>query len=138
VRSIARVPVPGHAGGLRRCILVVDDEPMVVRAVSQILSRTGFEVLSAAGPLEAEARFAERNGRVDLLLTDVVMPDGGGRELAQRLRERLPHLAVLFMSGFTGHESVRDERELPGPLLTKPFTAARLTAAVQGVLEADD
>jgi DNA-binding NtrC family response regulator len=135
----ARVPAFERAGdsapGARGRILVVDDEPMVVRAVSQILTRMGFEVISAAGPNEATSRFAAVPGGVDLLLTDVVMPDGGGRKLVQQLREREPALRVLFMSGFTGHESVRDERELPGPLLTKPFTAARLVGAVQDALD---
>jgi DNA-binding NtrC family response regulator len=124
-------------GALGR-ILVVDDEPMVVRAVSQILARMGYEVISAAGPIEAAARFAAAPESVDLVLTDVVMPDGGGRKLVQQLREREPALRVLFMSGFTGHESIReDERQLPGPLLTKPFTAARLVAAVQDALDGD-
>lgn len=134
-------PAPGSVGdaviGARRRILVVDDEPMVVRAVSQILARLGFTVLSAAGPSEATAQFTAAEGGVDLLLTDVVMPEGGGRKLVQQLREREPALRVLFMSGFTGHESVRDANELPGPLLTKPFTAARLVAAVQDALDAD-
>ena len=148
--AAARAPAPGApvapasdraAGpvlGARGRILVVDDEPMVVRAVSQILTRMGFAVLSAAGPIEAAARFAAAEGGVDLLLTDVVMPEGGGRKLVQDLREREPALRVLFMSGFTGHESVRDERQLPGPLLTKPFTAARLVAAVQDALDGDE
>ncbi len=119
-------------------MLVVDDEPMVVRAVSQILVRSGFEVLTAEGPVAAQARFAESPGAIDLLLTDVVMPEGGGRRLATRLLELAPAMRVLFMSGFTDHDSVRDDRALPGPLLTKPFTAARLEAAVRDALAAPD
>ncbi len=119
---------------VRRRVLVVDDEPMVVRAVSQILARSGFEVIAADGPAAALARFAESTGTIDLLLTDVVMPEGGGRRLAARLLEQVPGLRVLFMSGFTDHDSVRDDRALPGPLLTKPFTAARLEAAVREAL----
>jgi two-component system, cell cycle sensor histidine kinase and response regulator CckA len=118
----------------RRRVLVVDDEPMVVRAVSQILARSGFEVITADGPAAALARFDESGGSIELLVTDVVMPEGGGRRLAARLLEQLPGLRVLFMSGFTDHDSVRDDRALPGPLLPKPFTAARLEAAVRDAL----
>jgi two-component system cell cycle sensor histidine kinase/response regulator CckA len=118
----------------RGSVLVVDDEPMVANAVGQMLARSGYVVRTAAGPVEADLEFTLADGAFDLLLTDIVMPDGGGRRLAERLRERAPGLRVLFMSGFTEHDSVRDERELPAPLLTKPFSAARLEAAVQRAL----
>lgn len=120
----------------RGTVLVVDDEPMVVRAVAMILARSGYGVTTAEGPSDAVARFDEAAGCFDLLLTDVVMPDGGGRRLAERLRERMPALRVLFMSGFTDHESVRDDRELAGPLLMKPFSASKLEAAVRDALDA--
>lgn len=107
---------------------------MVVRAVSQILLRAGFTVVAATNPGEAESNFVENDGAFDLLLTDVVMPGGGGRRLAERLVKRSPSLRVLFMSGFTEHESVRDDRVLPWPLLVKPFTSAKLLAAVEGAL----
>ena len=122
----------------RGTILVVDDEPMVVRAVSQILLRAGFTVVAATNPDEAVASFAEKEGAFDLLLTDVVMPGGGGRKLAERLVERSPSLRVLFMSGFTDHESVRDDRALPWPLLVKPFTSAKLLEAVLDALGSQD
>lgn len=125
---------PVDAPPSKGSVLVVDDEPMVVRAVSLILERSGFVVRTADGPADALARFEEAGGSIDLLLTDVVMPDGGGRKLAERLRERCPGLRVLFMSGFTEHDSVRDDRELPAPLLSKPFSAAKLEAAVRRAL----
>jgi two-component system cell cycle sensor histidine kinase/response regulator CckA len=127
MRSLEAPPAKGS-------VLVVDDEPMVVRAVSLILERSGYHVRTADGPSQAVERFDEAGGSIDLLLTDIVMPEGGGRRLADRLLEQAPALRVLFMSGFTEHESVRDERELAGPLLTKPFNAAKLEAAVRGVL----
>lgn len=107
---------------------------MVVRAVSQILTRAGFHVVTADGPIAATARFDEYGDSIRLLLTDVVMPDGGGRRLADELTGRSPSLRVLFMSGFTEHESVRDGRALPAPLLSKPFTASKLEAAVRDAL----
>lgn len=107
---------------------------MVVRAVSQILTRAGYNILTADGPIEATARFEAHRDAIQLLLTDVVMPDGGGRRLAEQLRLKEPSLRVLFMSGFTEHDSVRDERALPAPLLSKPFTASKLEAAVRDAL----
>lgn len=132
--------VPADAGTVqaslpRGSVLVVDDEPMVASAVGQMLARSGYSVCTATGPAEADLHFTEAGGAFDLLLTDIVMPDGGGRRLAERLVERAPGLRVLFMSGFTEHDSVRDERALPAPLLTKPFSAARLVAAVRRVLD---
>jgi two-component system cell cycle sensor histidine kinase/response regulator CckA len=128
-------PVPVDVPPSKGSVLVVDDEPMVVRAVSLILERSGYVVRTADGPSDAMARFEEAGGAIDLLLTDVVMPEGGGRRLADRLIERCPTLRVLFMSGFTEHDSVRDDRELPATLLTKPFNAAKLEAAVRRALE---
>ncbi len=107
---------------------------MVVRAVSQILTRAGFDVITAGGPVEAVAKFDAHADSIHLLLTDVVMPEGGGRRLAAELLGRAPSLRVLFMSGFTEHDSVRDERVLPAPLLSKPFTASKLEAAVRDAL----
>lgn len=134
--SATRADAPSLAATPPRgTVLVVDDEPMVVRAVSMILERSGYAVTTAESPSDAVARFEEAAGRFDLLLTDVVMPEGGGRRLAERLRERLPALRVLFMSGFTEHESVRDDRALAGPLLMKPFSASKLEAAVRDALD---
>lgn len=136
VRPDPRTSPPSAALPTGKRVLVVDDEPMVVRAVSQILARSGFEVLVADGPVAAEALFDAREGAIDLLLSDVVMPDGGGRRLAARLRERVPGLPVLFMSGFTEHDSVRDDAVIAAPLLLKPFTASRLEGAVRDALAA--
>lgn len=133
-RSESRAPDPAAVPAGPR-VLVVDDEPMVVRAVSQILARSGYDVLVADGPSTAEAQFAATGGAIDLLLTDVVMPEGGGRRLAERLRQQAPALRVLFMSGFTEHDSIRDGQALAGPLLSKPFTAVRLETAVRDALD---
>ncbi|HET8769798.1 MAG TPA: response regulator [Gemmatimonadaceae bacterium] len=132
-RDASRSGADARKAGL---ILVVDDEPMVVRAVSQILTRAGYHIVTADGPVNATAKFDEYGEAIRLLLTDVVMPDGGGRRLADELTERSPDLRVLFMSGFTEHVSVRDERALPAPLLSKPFTASKLETAVRDALDA--
>jgi signal transduction histidine kinase/CheY-like chemotaxis protein len=122
----ARRTLPGG----RETVLVVDDEPSVRRVLEVVLTRLGYRVLSAAGGEEA-LRTAEREGEVDLLLTDLIMPGMRGTELARRFRERSPRAAVLFMSGYPGSEPLD-----PGTrLLAKPLTPEALAAAVRAVLD---
>jgi two-component system cell cycle sensor histidine kinase/response regulator CckA len=116
-------------------VLVVEDETQVRSVVCSILKRHGYRVLEARGPSEAIA-LAEKAGAVDLLLTDVVMPTMGGRELARRIRAVRPGIRVLFMSGYTdnaiGQQGVLD----PGVmLLEKPITPEVLARKVRLALD---
>ncbi len=127
-------PSPGRRG--RETILLAEDDEQLRHLVQGILRRQGFEVLSAPTPAEA-LRLAERHpGRIDLLLTDVVMPGMNGRELAERLHATRPHLRVLFMSGYPGgvlaDRGVVDEGT---EFLAKPITPAALLRKVSAVLE---
>ncbi len=122
-------PRPAPPSGGR--ILLVEDEDMVRRLVAEALSGAGFEVLAAANGAEALARAAEVGGRLDLLLTDLIMPGMNGRELHRRLRAPYPDLPVLYVSGYTGdllgHHGVLE----PGTnFLPKPFSIRALLAAV--------
>jgi PAS domain S-box-containing protein len=122
--------VPAEPAG-RATILLVEDEGAVREVTRRILEHHGYRVLAARHADEAltVARYA---GRIDLLLTDVVMPGMGGRELAERLHAGQPGLPVLFMSGYTDDEVLRRGHELPGPgLLAKPFTIDTLVARVR-------
>ena len=92
----------------RHTLLVVEDEDGVRLLTRKILERAGFMVLVAARPSEAEAIFFEA-GRVDLLITDIVMPGGRGPDLFTGLHARQPSLRVLYMSGYSDDASVRDE-----------------------------
>ncbi len=117
-------------------ILVVEDELPLLRVVQRLLERHGYTVLAANTPEEA-VRFAKEHGdRIDMLLTDVVMPGQNGLDLAKALSEVIPSHKCLFMSGYTadmaGRHGMVDE-DLH--LLIKPFAAADLTAAVRGVLD---
>ena len=112
-------------------ILLVEDEDLVRRAMHEILESAGYQVLAAATPAAALELCANHTGRIDLLVTDMVMPGMRGRELAIRARERLPHLVVLFVSGYTG-ESVA---AADGAFLAKPFTPDALTAKVRGLIK---
>jgi CheY-like chemotaxis protein len=110
-------------------VLVVDDEPSVRTVVSRTLGRLGYRT-AAAGNGDEALRMIEGNG-FDLVLTDIVMPLMGGRELLRLGRERYPQLPMLLMSGYELEATSDDE----GPLLKKPFSAAELARAVRDALD---
>jgi two-component system cell cycle sensor histidine kinase/response regulator CckA len=117
-------------------IVLVDDDEGVRAIARRILQRAGYTVLSAPDGVEAMRMINEAGGRVDLLLTDVVMPGLGGRDLVTRVRDTYPDLRVLFVSGYT-EEGVRRHGVLDteSAFLEKPFTAERLTQKVREVLD---
>jgi CheY-like chemotaxis protein len=121
---------------VRQTILLVEDEPSVRLLVERILGKLGYDVLSADSPGRAEDLFAANADRIDLLLTDVVMPGCNGRELFERLAMEQPSLKVLFMSGYTDDAIIQS-----GVLATdvafiqKPFTPDALAAKIRKVLD---
>jgi PAS domain S-box-containing protein len=131
-------PVTALAEGSSRAetILVVEDEPAVLRLAATLLERLGYIVLAAGTPGEAVRLAQEHAARIDLLITDVVMPEMNGRALARTLLSFNPDLRRLFMSGYTAdvitHHGVLD----PGVhFLQKPFSGSALAAAVRAALE---
>ena len=120
------------ARGTERVLIVEDDAPVRLLA-EQVLSRAGYRVSAAA--TAAEALALTRRQAFDLLLTDVVMPEMDGCQLAERITAQHPRTQVLFMSGYAA--SVLAERGIAGapPLLQKPFTALGLTSAVRQALD---
>ncbi|HET7928179.1 MAG TPA: ATP-binding protein, partial [Actinomycetota bacterium] len=117
-------------------VLVVEDEDAVRRLSERILRMAGYRVLTAANAGEALLLVEKHGSRIDLLLTDVVMPQLSGRELAQRLAQARPDMRVLYMSGYTDgaivHQGVLDAAVR---LISKPFNAADLTRSVREVLD---
>jgi two-component system, cell cycle sensor histidine kinase and response regulator CckA len=117
-------------------ILVVDDDEVVRRYVARILSNEGY-VVRAAGDFD-EAALIALDEEPRLLLTDVVLPGGGGRELAEALRTTYPNLRVLYMSGYADDE--RMTRGVVGPevdFIEKPMTSAALREKVRAALRGD-
>jgi CheY-like chemotaxis protein len=98
-------------------ILVAEDEADIRDVIVDVLSRPGYQVLAAASGSEALRLMAERS--VDLLVTDVVMPDINGFELARQARELNPAITLIYMSGFYTESHRRTGPK--GPMLTKPF-----------------
>jgi DNA-binding response OmpR family regulator len=126
-------------GGARpgEVLLVVDDEEEVLRLSVRELRSQGYEVLGAPDAASALAVLVGRGGGVDLLVTDVVLPETSGIELVERARHRYPQLRVLFVSGHLDDEYATSRHLPPGAdLLAKPFTPGALSARVRQALEA--
>jgi nitrogen-specific signal transduction histidine kinase/CheY-like chemotaxis protein len=117
-------------------ILLVEDEDSVRRLVVHVLTKFGYKVLAASNGLEA-MRFVERRWeRVDLLLTDVVMPGVSGPDLAEALQDQFPQMKVLFSSGYTDDAVVRyGLLQENVAFLQKPYTPLSLVGKVRQVLD---
>ena len=129
-------PAPEAARGDGQAILVVEDEASVRRMICRILTRAGYLVTEAA-PMEALEACARPDKRVDLLLTDVVMPSISGGKLAVRARELCPDLRVLFMSGYVDEAKLESRTYELQPFLQKPFSPAELLHAIKRAIEQD-
>jgi two-component system cell cycle sensor histidine kinase/response regulator CckA len=118
-------------------ILLVEDEPNVRRIARRILERNGYIVLEASNGAEALRVLERRQEPIALVLTDLVMPEMGGKELASRLRNVSPTSRVLFMSGYTEDAVLRQSVMEPGAMfLDKPFTFDTLIRKVREALVA--
>ncbi len=118
-------------------ILVVEDEASLRAVICEVLAEAGYSVLEAPEPDHALATAHSHPAPIHLLLTDVVMPGGNGRHLANRIRGVHPETAVVFMSGYTGDVITRTGVLDPGVLyLQKPFSARALLRKVRGALDA--
>ncbi|HET8654130.1 MAG TPA: ATP-binding protein [Longimicrobiaceae bacterium] len=125
---------PSRAPAASQTILLVEDESTIRALTRYILSRQGYSVVEAENGAEAIERFETLGGRVDLLLTDVVMPGMNGRVLAEQLLRRRADLRVLFMSGYTAAALEHYGFEPGTAFLDKPFTPDSLSSAVREVL----
>jgi two-component system cell cycle sensor histidine kinase/response regulator CckA len=120
----------GHSGAT---ILVVEDSEAIRRVVCAMLSQHGYRCLEAANG--AEALDTLRAGQeIQLILTDIVMPEMGGAELAVHLDRDYPSIPILFMSGYSENPLVR-AIERTAIFLPKPFTATALTTSVRRALD---
>ena len=124
------------AESLRETILVVDDEAGIRALIVKILRRERYRVLEAGSVAEAVAVAASHGGPIQLLLTDVMLPDRNGRQLATQLLETRPELKVVYISGFTDDDVVRAGAFPPGArFLQKPFTLGALMGTVREALD---
>jgi PAS domain S-box-containing protein len=127
---------PEGAGGTETVLVVEDDEVLRALAVRS-LAGAGYRVLQAEAPAAALTAARAHRGPIDLLVTDVLLPEENGWTLSKRLERERPGLAVLYMSGFTGGRWDGVEVLPPGvPFLAKPFTPEGLRGKVREVLDA--
>jgi PAS domain S-box-containing protein len=127
------------AGLLRghETVLLAEDEEQVRQTTRTILEMDGYRVLEASGGSEALAIFKQHEGRIDLAITDVIMPQMSGQELAQSLKALCPDIKVLYVSGYTDDAIVRHgllDEEIA--FIQKPFTPEALSRKVREVLDA--
>jgi len=128
-----RRDIPESCGEI---VLVVEDEPSVLKFVATTLERLGYIVLTASSPLKAIEQARGYAGRVHLLITDVIMPEMHGRDLAGEVLALYPDMKVLFMSGYTAsviaHHGVLDKEV---NFIAKPLSIDTLAVKVRQALE---
>jgi len=123
-----------RAARLQR-VLIVEDDVIVRELLHEVLSEAGYEVATVANPAEAIALSERDPGRMDLMVTDVIMPGMDGRKLAARLAPARPDMAVLFISGYP-QQAISHNGDLEAGLafIQKPFTPEALLRRVRQVL----
>ncbi|MCB0274108.1 MAG: response regulator, partial [Calditrichaeota bacterium] len=133
--SLPTIPLPGG----NEVLLLVEDELAILNLVKRMLQKIGYRVLIAKNAREAVELAEEFSGDIDLLITDVVMPEMNGRDLSYRLQEIQPELKTLFMSGYTAniiaHHGIVDERV---NFIQKPFSMEDLAGKVRKALVRED
>jgi len=133
--AAAPAPIPAIKRATKT-VLLVDHEASMRRLSLRILADAGYQVLETSNGYEAEKALAQHSGSIDLLVTDVVMPEDSGPELFSRLQARAPGLRVLYMSGHLGPDAARKAGIDRGmPFMQKPFTGAELVRQVREVLD---
>jgi PAS domain S-box-containing protein len=124
--GVATAPRSPHRG-----VLLVEDNAGVRDFAAEVLSQAGYDVRSARHGVEALELMRKYESSIDVVVTDVVMPEMGGRPLVEQLRKRRPQLPVLYITAYTDDASMIDELKATGArLLEKPFTAGQLAEAV--------
>lgn len=126
--------------GGKETVLIVEDEPLVRELAVVVLRDLGYEVLEAGNGLAALALVRNHKGNpIQLIITDVVMPEMGGRELATELKQVLPDVKVLFCSGYTEDAVMHGGLLEPGmAFIGKPYTMTTLSTKARDLLEGKD
>ena len=136
-QSLEQAPAKPKARGGTETILLVEDDQFVRLLAHSVLKQAGYKVLEATNGVEALAIEEEYRDSINLLLTDLVMPEGvSGRELADQLRRRNPKLRVIFTSGYSAEIGGRDISLWTGQnFIQKPFASHQLLHAVRQCLD---
>nr|WP_320012283.1 ATP-binding protein [uncultured Desulfobulbus sp.] len=134
-RTTEQEPVPGIPTGGQETILLVEDDNAVLEMTTSMLQYLGYTVIPANGPNAAIELMERQNPNIDLLLSDVIMPNMNGLDLLNILKKSRPQLRWLFTSGYTGNVIAQHGiLEKDTPFIQKPFTTGHLARAVQQAL----
>jgi len=131
------LPAAAPAAGGHECVLIVEDEEMLRELAREILKDAGYRILEASSGREALLVWQQHPGEIDLVLTDMVMPEGvSGMELAERLVAEAPKVKIVFMSGYTS-DDVNPEvlQRTNASFIQKPYGTAELTKIVRDCLD---
>jgi two-component system cell cycle sensor histidine kinase/response regulator CckA len=135
-QAVSMTPAPSAMPG-SATILVVEDTDVVRRVVSQVLSKAGYNVLTAASGIEAIELLRNHSGEIELMLTDLIMPGLNGRQLAERVQASHPEATIMFMSAYA-EDLVQERGFMPeeGLFIQKPFTNDSLLHRISETLKA--
>lgn len=129
------ITLPSAAPRGTETVLLVEDEPAILKITQRNLEKSGYTVLAANSPQQAMALAEQYSGEIDVIISDVIMPEMNGRVLVEKLMVSRPSLKHLYMSGYTAdliaHHGVLDEGR---NFIEKPFTREQLLAKLQNVL----
>lgn len=135
-RDMDETPPMLRTAGGDEWVLVVEDDARLRSLAEQILETRGYHAISAAHGKEALALIEKHGAKLSLLLTDVVLPDTNGRELARRALKKCPTLSVIYMSGYADEGGLQSGAGgAPHAFLGKPFTAVGLLELVRATLD---
>jgi CheY-like chemotaxis protein len=129
--------VPPAVGHRNETILVVEDDPDVRSYIAEILNELKYSVVQSADAETALEMCSDKTTKIDLLLTDVVLPGIDGRQLAEEMKKLRPTIKVLFMTGYSRNAIVHQGRLDRGvELIQKPITHSELSERIRGLLDA--
>ena len=127
-----------RARGNNETILLVEDEAAVRSLARRVLVRAGFRVLESTTPTDALRLARENFQGIQLVLSDVVMPEMSGPALVAKIAEVCPRARVLYISGYTNDEAIGRGLANPGMILKKPFSAQQLVERVRAAIDSVD
>jgi CheY-like chemotaxis protein len=134
--TVTSTTAPHRVRGGKETILLVEDEPVLRELVREVLGQYEYHVIEASSGIEALEAWDEHDGQIDLLLTDMVMPEGmTGSEVAAQLRKRKPELKVIFTSGYSAEVIGKDLSHSDMAFLPKPYLPPQLAQMVRQCLD---
>ena len=126
---------PAQDNQIKGTILLADDEKMVLDIGVQMLKRLGFNVIAVDSGRKAIETFQEKNDSIDIVILDIVMPDLGGAEVVDAIRDMKPDAKIMLSSGYGRDGKTADIMQNCHAFIQKPFSMKELSAVLQDIME---